>query len=105
MLMTGDAAGMITPLCGNGMAMGIHAAKILSELVIKHMTGNKFSRLVLEQEYIQSWNTHFKRRLWFGRQVQNLFGNELASNVAVGLALMVRPVVNRIMRNTHGSPF
>src|SRR6185437_11437254 len=27
-LMLGDAAGMITPLCGNGMSMAFHAAKI-----------------------------------------------------------------------------
>jgi flavin-dependent dehydrogenase len=33
-LMCGDAAGMIHPLCGNGMAMAIHSAKIASELVI-----------------------------------------------------------------------
>ncbi len=27
-LMTGDAAGMITPLCGNGMSMALHGSKI-----------------------------------------------------------------------------
>ena len=26
--MVGDAAGMITPLCGNGMSMALHASKI-----------------------------------------------------------------------------
>ena len=35
-LMCGDAAGMIHPLCGNGMAMAIHSAKIASELVIDY---------------------------------------------------------------------
>jgi flavin-dependent dehydrogenase len=27
-LMIGDAAGLITPLCGNGMSMAMHASKI-----------------------------------------------------------------------------
>jgi flavin-dependent dehydrogenase len=104
-LMTGDAAGMITPLCGNGMAMGIHAAKILSELIIGHLRQKDFSRAALEQNYIHAWSKNFKNRLWFGRQVQNFFGNELASNVTVNLAIHVRPVARMIMKRTHGQPF
>ena len=37
-LMSGDAAGLITPLCGNGMAMAIRSAKILSETRFYHTT-------------------------------------------------------------------
>ena len=32
----GDSAGLITPLCGNGMAMAIHGAKILSDILISN---------------------------------------------------------------------
>lgn len=103
-LMIGDAAGMITPLCGNGMAMAIHSSKILSDLLIDHIRQNG-SRAVLEQKYFHSWNRLFKNRLWFGRQVQKLFGNESASNLAVNLAIKVRPVANVIMKSTHGKPF
>jgi len=45
MLMTGDAAGMITPLCGNGMAMAIRASKIVSELAIKFCKDPSYNRL------------------------------------------------------------
>ena len=38
MLMCGDAAGMIHPLCGNGMAMAIHSAKMASELIIDYFS-------------------------------------------------------------------
>ena len=31
--MLGDAAGMITPLCGNGMSMAFHSAKIAFEKI------------------------------------------------------------------------
>ena len=41
-LMCGDAAGMITPLCGNGMAMAIHSAKILSGLIIEANSEARF---------------------------------------------------------------
>jgi menaquinone-9 beta-reductase len=104
-LMTGDAAGMITPLCGNGMAMAIHSSKILSDLVIKFVRKKNFFRAELEQEYTASWNGLFKRRLWFGRQVQKLFGNEWASNAAVNVAIAVRPVAHAIIKGTHGDPF
>ena len=38
-LMVGDTAGLIHPLCGNGMSMAIHSAKICSELLIQHFSG------------------------------------------------------------------
>jgi len=104
-LMAGDAAGMITPLCGNGMAMAMHAAKIVSELVIRFCEDKHFSRQQLEAIYTQQWNRIFSQRLWAGRQIQKLFGNAWASNVAVNLAIHVRPIANTIMRNTHGDGF
>ena len=106
LLMTGDAAGMITPLCGNGMAMAIHSAKILSELIKKHLEKNNFNRQQLENEYVQVWNKTFARRLWIGRQIQNnLFGSEFTSNLAINLAVYSKPIANAIIKNTHGEPF
>ena len=104
-LMTGDAAGMITPLCGNGMAMAMHSSKILSDLVIKFVRKKNFIRTELEQEYTACWNELFKKRLWFGRQVQKLFGNEWASNAAVNVAISIRPIAHAIIKGTHGDAF
>ena len=36
-LMTGDAAGLITPLCGNGMSMALHAAALAIPMVEKFL--------------------------------------------------------------------
>ena len=105
-LMTGDAAGMITPLCGNGMAMAIHSAKILSDLVKKHFEGGSINHSQLEREYTSIWNKTFSKRLWLGRQIQNkLFGSEWTSNLAVNLAIYSKPVAKTIIRNTHGKTF
>lgn len=104
-LMTGDAAGMITPLCGNGMAMAIHSSKILCEILSKHVHKNNFTRGEIEHSYATEWNKFFKNRLFFGRQVQKLFGNAWASNIAVNLAINIRPLVKLIIKNTHGDPF
>lgn len=49
MLMIGDTAGLIHPLCGNGMAMAIHSAKIASELCVLYLNEKKISRNELEE--------------------------------------------------------
>ncbi len=103
-LMTGDAAGMITPLCGNGMAMAIHSAKILSELIIDFCEG-KNSRDQMERSYWQQWNAQFAKRLWAGRQIQKLFGSARASDFAVNLARHAKPLAHFLVSKTHGDPF
>lgn len=103
-LMSGDAAGMITPLCGNGMAMAIHSSKILSDLLIQ-FCNDQISRTTLEASYKDQWSHQFKRRLWIGRTLQNLFGSDTMSNLAVSLAKNVKPIGNYLVSKTHGRPF
>lgn len=102
-LMIGDAAGMITPLCGNGMAMSIHAAKIAAECVEGFVT-DEMSRDQMENRYASTWKDTFRRRLFVGRQVQRLFGSSFGSSVAVNMILSVGPLARAIIRNTHGKP-
>jgi flavin-dependent dehydrogenase len=104
MLMLGDAAGMITPLCGNGMAMAIHSAKLASELVTDFCR-SKISRQALEKNYATTWNNQFAGRLWFGRQVQRLFGSEFASNISINLAVHSKFIAHQIIKRTHGTVF
>lgn len=103
--MVGDAAGMIAPLCGNGMAMAIHSAKILSDLLIRQAE-QPFNRSWLEKEYAKHWQKTFAARLWRGRFIQNkLFGTTSGSSVAVNLILHSRFLANFIVRSTHGRVF
>jgi len=103
LLLTGDAAGMITPLCGNGMAMAIHAAKLASESILA-WNGQEATRSNMEQHYRTNWHRALAARLWAGRQIQRLFGSEAASDLAVQLARHVRPVARYLMAKTHGRP-
>ena len=104
-LMCGDSAGMITPLCGNGMAIAIHSAKLAAKTVSHHLTNGKFSRNAMEAEYIKKWNALFKTRLRTGRQIQRLFGAEWVSNTAVEICKKARPLATYLMKQTHGKPF
>ncbi|MEM6829126.1 MAG: NAD(P)/FAD-dependent oxidoreductase [Bacteroidota bacterium] len=103
-LMSGDSAGMITPLCGNGMAMAIHSAKILSEEVHLFLKG-KIHRSQLEARYADKWKKTFAIRHWAGRKIQHLFGSSNSSGLAVGFGNVFPPFARYLMKQTHGSPF
>ncbi len=107
-LMSGDTAGMIAPLCGNGMTMAIHSAKILSGNVVKYYKGNTFNpqqRLKLEQAYAGEWERHFARRLWVGRQLQRMFGQNETTTMSLKLLNALPPLANYLISKTHGQPF
>jgi flavin-dependent dehydrogenase len=103
-LMAGDAAGMITPLCGNGMAIAIRSAKVLSDCVTRYFEDH-FNRSQLENEYREIWMRNFNMRLWTGRKIQNLFGRYQISNIAVNMAKLSPGFRNTLMKKTHGLPF
>lgn len=99
-LMAGDSAGLITPLCGNGMAMAIQSGKLAAESIL---TGG--SRKEVERNYDTSWRSLFQRRLWLGRKVQTLFGTNQASTFTRKLIQNVPFIAKQIIKNTHGKPF
>ncbi len=103
-LMGGDAAGMITPLCGNGMAIAIRSAKLLSEAIPGFLTG-KITRIQMEQTYAATWAKNFKQRLWTGRKIQGLFGSYNMSGMLVSAAKISPQLGGALMRQTHGQPF
>jgi menaquinone-9 beta-reductase len=104
-LMSGDTAGLITPLCGNGMAMAIHSAKILSDTIVENCNNGVIDRAKLEAQYTEEWNATFKKRLWVGRQTQTLFGSKFTSEIALTLMKNSPWFSNKVMKNTHGQPF
>ncbi len=100
-LMLGDAAGMITPLCGNGMSMALFSSRIAVELIEKFISG-EISRGEMEVEYSKRWSNTFGRRLFAGRVIQSLFGKEWITNKTVSVLKHFPRVVSRIIRQTHG---
>lgn len=99
-LMAGDAAGLITPLCGNGMALAIHSGKIAAEAIL-----SSTKRDEIERNYSRAWISGFRQRLWIGRNVQRLFGSGGASVLARNLIAYVPFFAKQIIKNTHGTPF
>jgi menaquinone-9 beta-reductase len=100
-LMLGDAAGMIAPLCGNGMSMALFSSRIATEMIEKFLSGS-MSRDEMESEYKRKWLNAFGRRLFAGRVIQSLFGKEWITNKTVGILKHFPHLVSRIIKQTHG---
>ncbi|HEX7366567.1 MAG TPA: FAD-dependent oxidoreductase, partial [Pelobium sp.] len=106
-LMCGDTAGMIAPLCGNGMAIAIHSGKILAQQIIANCSNglNPQNRLNLENNYTETWNKEFALRLKIGRGIQNLFGNPILTEIALSSLKNLPSITKKIVRQTHGKSF
>lgn len=103
-LMIGDTAGLIHPLCGNGMAMAIHSAKIASELVLDYYGDKKITREELEKNYTQQWKKHFGKRLRMGRILAKILRNKTITNLLIPIAVALPPLLPAIIKRTHGKP-
>jgi flavin-dependent dehydrogenase len=99
--MLGDAAGLIVPLCGNGMSMALKAAHefhLLSEEFFKsQITKNELSHL-----YLRFWNSEFRFRLTVGRTLQQLFYKKHLVNPTLKLLDKMPWLTAKIIELTHG---
>jgi menaquinone-9 beta-reductase len=103
-LMLGDSAGMITPLCGNGMSIALHTGKIASEVINGFLLG-KITREEMEEKYRAQWSAHFARRLSTGRKLQHFFGSEHLSNLFVSAFKAIPFLSKPVIKMTHGKAF
>jgi flavin-dependent dehydrogenase len=106
--MCGDAAGLITPLCGNGMSMAIHGAKLACEIIIEAAINEQdvlslTDRLALERKYQKVWKKTFKYRLFSGRVIQRLFLIPVFSDLFLFFFKNNNYLKKTIIKSTHGS--
>lgn len=103
-LMIGDAAGLIHPLCGNGMAMAIHSAKIVAELIDGYYSDEIGSRVILEKKYRYEWNANFRNRIKMGRFLAHLLQNKNVSQYIMRILITFPTLLLLIVKKTHGKP-
>lgn len=103
-LLVGDAAGMIPPLCGNGMSMALRGSQLLVEEADLFLRG-KQNRGALEQHYAQRWKNQFSRRLMAGKLIQRWFGDPRLTNWLVKAGRSFPGFTRYLVSQTHGDPF
>jgi menaquinone-9 beta-reductase len=102
--MVGDSAGMITPLCGNGMSMALHGSQVAFEQMALFLQG-EISRQIMEQNYTRRWNREFGKRLKTGRMIQRFFGSSFLSNLLISTLKPLPSLTGKLISQTHGQPF
>ncbi|WP_375579574.1 NAD(P)/FAD-dependent oxidoreductase [Marivirga tractuosa] len=105
MLMAGDTAGLITPLCGNGMAMAIHSGYLASTSILNFYEDKLKTRQEVETKYKNMWQKNFSKRLWVGRKTQNLFGNQMRAGISVKFVKNFPLLAKKLIQQTHGEVF
>ncbi len=103
-LCIGDAAGMITPLCGNGMSMALHGSKIAAGSIDAFLS-QRMNREEMEIFYQKNWNRLFAKRLRTGRLIQRFFGNKFWSGFLIRALKPFPYIVRSLIRQTHGQRF
>jgi flavin-dependent dehydrogenase len=103
-LMCGDTAGLIYPLCGNGMAMAIHSGRMAAELIAKYGVSGDKNGAKLEKAYRQRWNAAFSRRLAYGRTLQALLLDKNLSALSMAAVTRSPWLLNLLIKGTHGKP-
>ncbi len=100
----GDAAGSITPLCGNGMSMGLRASNMLAQLLISFFKED-VSKDALIHAYALAWNDQFKFRIQTGYYLQSLFGKKNTTHLVLKALNAMPRFTQKIIGLTHGKPF
>ena len=103
-LMLGDSAGLITPLCGNGMSMALHSSKLAFEAIEQYFSST-MNRQQMEESYAESWKNDFATRLFIGRNIQRVFGGELSTSLFLKTMHLLPGIAKELIRATHGSVF
>ncbi len=104
LLLLGDAAGSISPLCGNGMSIGMRASKLLATEIQIYFNGHR-SKMELNKNYDTAWNKAFNTRIKAGSYIQRFFGKRIATHIALKLLNYTPLLTQKVISLTHGQPF
>jgi len=78
--MVGDAAGVIAPLAGDGIAMAIESGHKLASLLLRARQ-HSLTREQTEELYKTQWRTAFRKRLLLASSLQRLAMKSLTGNL------------------------
>lgn len=104
LLLVGDAAGMIHPLCGNGMGMAIAGARLLAKNMLTCLDQPDFHQAHLAEGYSKDWQAAFQHRLNFGRLFNALFYRPIYFEWGIKGLSYLPWALPFFVRQTHGQP-
>lgn len=104
LIYTGDAAGCISPLTGNGMSMAAYSANELAKQADAYLSG-RISMDILKAQYAHTWQKQFSARLQRGRLLQKVLSQKTLSHLVLRSLSLSGALTRQVIRSTHGEPF
>jgi flavin-dependent dehydrogenase len=99
--MIGDTAGMIAPMCGDGMAMALRSAEMAVPLVVSYLDGGE-SAATLKQQHEAAWRSEFGTRMRLGRWLHHAYCRPALARVGVEACRRMPPLGRWLIRKTRG---
>lgn len=99
--MVGDSAGMIAPLCGDGMAMALQTADLVSPLASAFLKGRDSASLY-RKRYEEAWTESFGTRMRLGRWMNAAAFRPGAARLLVRSFRFAPPLARWLIRSTRG---
>jgi flavin-dependent dehydrogenase len=99
--MIGDAAGMIAPLCGDGMAMALDGAALGAPLADRFLSGT-LSPSAFRRTYRREWTSTFGTRLRIGRWVHAAAFRPWATAALLRTCRVLPSLARWLIRATRG---
>ncbi len=98
--MIGDSAGQIAPLTGNGIAIAMQSAFIISALLKKHRE-EKASKKSVEMLYENHWLKEFNKRIKIANVIQTIALNSKMSRLLIKFNIVNRTLINFLIKQTR----
>ncbi len=99
--MIGDTAGMIAPLCGDGMSMALRSAEFGSDILASFLHG-RLSRAEAIERYTKQWYAEFKQRILLGRLIHGGIVRPVVAGPVVRALDVLPGVGGWLVRSTRG---
>ena len=99
--MIGDSAGMIAPLCGDGMAMALRTADLVTPLAAAYLDDRR-SASAFRRAYRREWTDRFGHRMRLGRWIHAAAFRRGAARLVVQSCRLLPPLARWLIRTTRG---
>lgn len=101
LFMVGDSAGMIAPLCGDGMAMALHSAELATPVLSNFLNG-RITAQQAKRAYTDAWERAFSKRLLLGRILHHGYVSPTIAGGAVRVFRTVPALGRWVIKKTRG---
>ena len=100
--MIGDTAGMIAPMCGDGMAMALRSAELEAPLALAFLEG-RMTAARFRKDYARAWRREFGLRMRLGRWMHHAYCRPAVSRLSVGVVRRLPGLGRWLIRKTRST--